>query len=196
MDSGAVGTRAIGRTAIREELARVAFPQFSDNGFDKVTFDALAAGAGVSRSTYLRYFASKEDVVLFVFDPVGDAVVDALGARPDDEIEWDALRRCLDPAVAFLGDPGERLALVQLIWRTPALYSRLHEKQASWRPRMVQQLSARSGSRSASPLALRTRVAAALECLTVALESWLGEEGRPELGALLDQAFDALSPSR
>lgn len=208
MDRQAVGTRAIGRNAIREELARVALPQFIGNGFDKVTFDALAAAAGVSRSTFLRYFASKEDVVLFVFDAIGDAIVDALGSGPEEVSEWDALRHCLDPALAFLGGPGdtsdhgnsgdsgERLALMRLIWETPALYSRLHEKQASWRPRMVRQLSKRDGSPPASPLTLRTRVAAALECLTVALESWLGEDGRSKLGDLLDQTFEAISSIR
>jgi AcrR family transcriptional regulator len=196
MDAGPVRTRAIGRNAIRDELARVAFPQFRDRGFDGVTFDVLAAGAGVSRSTFLRYFLSKEDVVLFVFDAVGDDIVSSLGALPAPEAEWDLLRRSLSPVVSFLSDADDKFSLMQLIWRTPALYSRLHEKQASWRPRMVERLAAREGFRPASPLALRTRVAAALECLTVAIEAWLEDEGRSELDDLLAETFDALRPAR
>ncbi len=188
-----MNTRAIGRNAIREQLARVALSQFRDLGFDRVTFDALAAGAGVSRSTFLRYFVSKEDVVLFVFDSVGDGIVGALIDRPEAEAEWDVLRRSLDPAVAFLQDADSKLALMHLIWTTPPLYSRLHEKQAGWRPRMVKELALRESSSRATPLALRTRVAAALECLTVAIEAWLHDEGRSELGDLLDETFDALS---
>lgn len=196
METRALGTRDIGRSAIREELARLALPLFLEHGFEKVTFDALAAAAGVSRSTFLRYFAVKEDVILFVFDPVGDAVVDALGAAPAQDTEWEALRGCLVPAVDFLNGSGQQLALMRLIWSTPALYSRLHQKQAGWRPRMVQQLISRSGSSPAGTLAPRTRVAAALECLTVAIESWLEQDGSHELNDLLDQTFQALHFTR
>lgn len=196
MDAGPARTRAIGRNAIRDELARGAFPQFTDRGFDGVTFDELAVGAGVSRSTFLRYFVSKEDVVLFVFDAVGDDIVSTLSALPATEEEWDVLRRSLDPVVSFLSNTEGKLALMQLIWKTPALYSRLHEKQASWRPRMVEQLAAREGVRAVSPLALRTRVAAALECLTVAIEAWLEDEGRSELHDLIAETFEALRPAR
>ncbi|WP_225858877.1 TetR family transcriptional regulator [Streptomyces albicerus] len=57
-------TRDIARAAIRAELAQVAFELFRRQGFDKVTFDGLAKAAGVSRSTFLRYFGTKEDAVL------------------------------------------------------------------------------------------------------------------------------------
>ena len=184
-------TREIGRSAVRDQLVRVAFPHFLEHGFDGVTFDALAREAGVSRSTFLRYFPGKEDVVLAVVDPLADAIDDALGTARENETEWRALRRGLEPVVAFLDGPEKRLDLMRLIWRTPALYSRLHEKQAAWRPRMVQRLADRPGPPS-DDLSRRTRVAAALECLTVAIDAWLAADGRPGLGALLDRTFDAV----
>lgn len=190
----ALSTRAIGRAAVREELARVAFPRFCDEGFDAVTFDDLAAAAGVSRSTFLRYFGSKEEVVLFVFDPIGDAIVDSLGSRPAAEDDWTALRRSLAPAVAFvLRDPSEALTLLRLVRDVPTLCARLSEKQASWRPRLEQALLARAGLQPPPAVVLRARVAAALECLTVALQSWVENEGHDDLDALLDQAFGAFT---
>lgn len=197
METHALGTRDIGRSAIREELARLALPQFLDRGFDKVTFDVLAESAGVSRSTFLRYFPTKEDVVLFVFDAVGDDVVDALSVTADQVSEWAALRHCLEPAVQFLSRSEQQVPLMRLVWSTPALFLRLHQKQAGWRPRMAQQLvdradSAPEGSSPVGSLALRTRVAAALECLTVAIDSWLEEDGSRELSDLLDQTFEAI----
>ncbi|MFF5075551.1 TetR family transcriptional regulator [Actinoplanes sp. NPDC000266] len=189
-----VSTRAIGRAAIRDELASVALPRFVEAGFDSVTFDDLASAAGVSRSTFLRYFGSKEDVVLYVFDPLGDALVAALAARPVAEDEWTALRRSVDPFVALLArEPGEGLALIRLVWTTPALWARLHEKQAGWRPALVNRLAERSGGEPS--LALRTRVVAALGCVMVAVDSWVEGEGREALDALTDLTFAALAPS-
>ena len=193
MDATRTSTRAIGRGAVREELARGAFPQFCDQGFEKVTLDDLAAAAGVSRSTFLRYFGSKEEVVLFTFDPLGEAMVEALRARPEGEEDWAALRRALDPAVAHLTrGPAEGLVLLRLVGKTPALCARLREKQAGWRPRLVQALIERSGSRHPSSLVLHARVAAAMECLTAALEHWVADQGRQGLEGLVDEAFTAL----
>jgi AcrR family transcriptional regulator len=75
----------IARTAVRAQLAQVALDLFGSEGFDRVTVNDLAAATGVSRSTFLRYFASKEEAVLAAFDEQGERVADALRARPGDE---------------------------------------------------------------------------------------------------------------
>lgn len=74
-------TRDIARAAVRAELAQVAFELFRREGFDKVTLDDLAAAAGISRSTFLRYFGTKEDAVLGAFEGQDRKVADALQAR-------------------------------------------------------------------------------------------------------------------
>ncbi|UUU29794.1 TetR/AcrR family transcriptional regulator [Streptomyces sp. CA-210063] len=94
MAAGRAKTRAIARTAIRAELAQVALDLFLREGFDKVTPDDLAAAAGVSRTTFRRYFGSKEEAVLSVLDAHGRQVADAVRARPADEGDWTALRQC------------------------------------------------------------------------------------------------------
>jgi len=195
-----VSTRAIGRAAIRDELAAIARPLFLDAGFDSVTFDGLAAAAGVSRSTFLRYFGSKEDVVLFSFDPLGEAMSAALASRPAGEEEWTALRRCVDPAIALLTrEPDDGLALLRLVWSTPPLWARLHEKQDGWRSLLAERLAERSAagpdSPGASPLALRTRAMAALGCLMVAFDSWVKAGGQDDLDVLADLTFEALAPT-
>ena len=197
MNATRTTTRAIGRAAIRGELARGALEQFCRRGFDGVTFDDLAATAGVSRSTFLRYFGSKEEVVLSSFDPLGESMVGALHARPAGEDDWRALRRARGSGERRPGrEPAEGLELLRLVGRTPALCARLREKQAAWRPLLVHALTERPSTRPPSSVVLHARVAAAMECLMAALEHWVAGEGRPSLDDLVDEAFGALAPTR
>lgn len=186
-------TRDIARAAVRAELAQVAFELFRREGFDKVTLDDLAAAAGVSRSTFLRYFGTKEDAVLGAFEGHDRRVADALRARPAGEDEWSALRGALGSVIErYHEDPAGSLATTRLVRDTPALCARHLEKQHSWRPALVAALAERAGS--GPTLAQTVRAAAAIDCLNVALDHWTASEGRLDLVTLLDEAFAALSP--
>ncbi|MGW7630604.1 TetR/AcrR family transcriptional regulator [Streptomyces griseoincarnatus] len=194
MCAASVGTREISRHAVRAELARVAFNRFCLTGFDEVTFADLAEAAGVSRSTFLRYFGTKEDVVLFVFDPVGDVITDALDADQAGEHDWERLRNAVEAAVTFLvRDVQELVTIVSLVDRTPALCARLREKQASWQPEIVARLRGTGSSADGSPVVANVRAAAALECLRIVLGQWSASGGQDDLGNVLDTAFAAFS---
>jgi AcrR family transcriptional regulator len=195
--NGAVrtNTRDIARAAIRFELAQVAFELFRREGFDNVTVNDLAAAAGVSRSTFLRYFGSKEDAVLGAVDIQGEQVVGALRARPADEGDWTALRRALDTVTELhRQDPDGALAMSQLIMRTPALGARTLEKQNGWRPAIAQALAERADPSWPTLLVPSVRAAAAVDCLNVAVDGWTTSDGRLDLDALLDEAFAAFAP--
>ena len=190
-----VSTRAIGRAAVRDELGRVGLAYFLESGFDAVTFEDLAGRAGVSRSTFLRYFGSKEDVVLHVFDPLGEQMVRALKDRPESEDSWSALRHAVKPAVALIQDDTMTgLARLSLVWSTPALWARLHEKQATWREGLAAALVEREASSQLPRIAVQTLVMAALGCVIVAYDGWVESNGSERLGDLADDAFAALTP--
>jgi AcrR family transcriptional regulator len=194
MSSAPVGTREISRHAVRTELARVAFDRFCLTGFNQVTFADLSEAAGVSRSTFLRYFGTKEDVVLYVFDPLGDVIADALGTDRADEDDWGRLREALGSAVAFLVRDVQHLpTILDLIEQTPALRARLREKQAEWRPGIVARLQEATASAEGPSVIATVRVAAALESLWIILEQWTASSGQDDLDELLDAAFAAFS---
>ncbi|MFI6761272.1 TetR/AcrR family transcriptional regulator [Micromonospora sp. NPDC050417] len=187
-------TRDIARAAVRTELAQVAFGLFRSEGFEKVTLDDLAAAAGVSRSTFLRYFGTKEDVVVGAFDVLGERVAEALRARPAGEDDWTALRHALEPVIDhYRQDPAGTLALVRLVMATPALCARQREKQHGWRPGVAQALAERSRP-PAMTVAHEVRAAAALDCLDISVERWAASGGELGLADLLDEAFAAVVP--
>ncbi|WP_093903774.1 TetR/AcrR family transcriptional regulator [Streptomyces sp. cf386] len=190
-------TRDIARAAVRAQLAEVALELFQREGFEKVTLDDLATAAGVSRSTFLRYFGTKEEAVLAAFDAHGDQAADALRARPADEDDWTALRHALDTVIArYHEDPARALATTRLVRDTPALCARQLEKQHGWRPALARALAERAGSTDgpsgAATLGQTVRAAAALDCLNVAVDHWSASDGRLDLVELLDEAFTAL----
>ncbi|WP_443046533.1 TetR family transcriptional regulator [Streptomyces sp. DSM 40750] len=194
-DPARTKTRDIARAAVRTELAQVAFELFLRDGFDKVTLDDLASAAGVSRSTFLRYFGTKEDAVLGAFDTHGGWVAEALRARPADEDDWTALRRALDTVIQrYHQDPVGSLATTRLVQETPALCARQLEKQHGWRPTLAQALAERHGSSGPPAIADTVRAAAALDCLNIALDHWTASDGDLDLVALLDEAFATLAP--
>lgn len=188
-------TRDIARAAIQSELAKVAFDLFRREGFGNVTVNDLAAAAGVSRSTFLRYFDTKEDAVLGAVDGQGQQVADAVRARPADEDDWTALRRALGTVIEeHRKDPDGALAMSQLIMRTPALCARSQEKQNGWRPAIAQALAERGDSSGPTGLGPLVRAAAAVDCLNIAVNEWTASDGRLDLDDLLDEAFAAVAP--
>jgi AcrR family transcriptional regulator len=194
---GHTNTRDIARAAVRSQLAQVAFDLFRSEGFDNVTVTELASTAGVSRSTFLRYFGTKEDAVLYALDAQGEKVADALRERPADEDDWTALRRALDVSIEqYRHDPVEALAVTRLVQDTPALCARQLEKQRGWRRALGRALADRTGTgqQGAEALPATVRAAAALDCLNIALDHWTASDGQLDLEALLDAAFAALAP--
>lgn len=190
------GTRAIARAAVRAQLAQIAVDLFTSDGFDQVTINDLAAAAGVSRSTVLRYFTTKEDAVLGSVDAQGDLLAEALRARPAGEDDWTALRRTLDAVTGrYLADPAGALAFSRLVLDTPALCAKSLEKQAGWRPRLAAALAERHGT-GGDPGGLRPQVlaAAAIDCFNIAVSRWTETGGAVELAALVDEAFAVLAP--
>ncbi|MEU2286785.1 TetR family transcriptional regulator [Streptomyces sp. NPDC013178] len=176
-------------------MAQAAFELFLRDGFEKVTLDDLAAEAGVSRSTFLRYFRSKEEAVLSVFDTHGEQVADAVRARPADEDDWTALRRGLDAVIEhYRRDPARALRTTRLVLNTPALCARQLEKQRGWWPALSHALTERSDPPQPMSLATSVKAAAALDCLNIALDHWTASDGRLDLVDLLDEAFAALTP--
>lgn len=185
------GTREIARAAVRLRLAEVAVDVFRRDGFENVTIADVATAAGVSRSTFQRYFPTKEDVLLGPLEIGGDQLVAALRERPAAEDDWTALRRSMDVLIApQLQDPAGSLATARVIQETLVLRSRTVAQRVGWAPRLASSLAARRASPD-SELVLLVRAAAAMNCLTFVVERWVASDGRHDFGDLLDEAFTA-----
>src|SRR2546430_17011111 len=89
------GLRERHRKRTAADLEEAALTLFAERGFDAVTIDDIPAAADVSRRTFFRYFASKQDVILPNHPPPLDDLHAALDRRPPDQPAFTALRHAI-----------------------------------------------------------------------------------------------------
>ena len=181
--------------AVRAEIAAVAMRLFVEQGFEKTTVDQIAVEAGLSRTSFFRYFATKEDAVLGHLEELGQQVLDALVARPAGEPPWQALRHAFDLLLEDSAkQPEQGLSMRRMLRDTPSLKARQLGKQTGWLDLLVPEVARRLGVDGAAPDARpRALAAAALGCLNAAVDVWTDSGGTVSLPALLDQAMTAVA---
>ncbi|GAA3741002.1 TetR family transcriptional regulator [Salinactinospora qingdaonensis] len=188
------GLRDRARRAVRSEVAAVATRLFLERGFAQTTVDQIAAEAGLSRASFFRYFATKEDAVLGHLEGYGQQLRHALSERPRQEPVWEALRHAFDVVLEVISQP-EALNIGRMMNETPSLKARHIEKWLAWQELLVPEIAERlteSAAHSPDPRP-RALAAAALACLDAALEAWVDSEGTEDLRGLFTEAMAAVS---
>ena len=188
------------RQLVSDELTEAALQLLAAKGFDAVTIDEIASAAGVSKRTFFRYFASKEDVVVQFLTDMGADIHRELAARPAGERPSLALRSALSGPLAACADHSDRaLRVVQLILRTPALHARFLERQGRWREGLAAELARRPdlGPDPGPGPELYPELAAgmALTAFNTVLHRWSDSDGTADPGALTEQAFAVIAPA-
>ncbi|MFJ6570362.1 TetR family transcriptional regulator [Streptomyces sp. NPDC091292] len=184
------------RQFVSNELTEAALQLLALKGFDAVTVDEIVATAGVSKRTFFRYFASKEDVVVQFLADMGTGMRAELADRPAGERPSEALLRAVSVPIAACADHSERaLRVVQLILRTPALLARFLERQAQWRDDLAAELAHRLDLDPAAELYPRLAAGMALTAFDAVLHRWSGSDATEDPLALLDRAFTVIAPA-
>ena len=175
------------------ELEAAALRLFSERGFDSVTVDDIAAEADVSRRTFFRYFASKEDVLLADHFVQLARLRAAMADRPADEPILTALRNAI---LSMTGDFEDRKEMVILRGRimrnTPSLQARSLVHQRAWEDAMQEMVAQRLAVDPNVDLRPGVVAATALAAMRVAFTNWLVAGAVGDLIAMTAEALDLL----
>ncbi|UAC01644.1 TetR family transcriptional regulator [Dactylosporangium vinaceum] len=189
----AVGTglRERKKVATRQALHEAALALSIEHGLDRVTVEAIADAADVSRRTFSNYFASKEEALLYGDQQRVHALVDAVRARPPAEPPWEALTAA---ALEIQQDLGARdpnwVNQVRLVRRHPALAA----YQVSTYAAMENELTATVMARCAEPpIRARLMAAALLVAMRVAVQEWLDRERGTPLATVMHETFTEMA---
>jgi AcrR family transcriptional regulator len=166
---------------------------FRERGFAAVSVDEIAAAAEVSRSTFFRYFGSKEAVLLEDLDENGDVFLTALAGRPSNETPWRAFEEALVTTsieASARRTVEEQRAVDDLLRNDPALSGRRLQELTRWTD-LIARAFARRGGRTEPDL--EDRLAAAT-CMAVSEEVarvWRAE-GDADPAELIRDAFETI----
>ena len=136
------------KQAVRAALETAAFRLFDERGFVETTVDQIADEADVSRSTFFRYFGSKEAVLFSSLEENGEILSDLIRQRPASESPLRAFENAFVAFVAVPGiarEPADADRFRRILEATPMLNARYAELTHSWRTRIAQTLALRDG---------------------------------------------------
>jgi mycofactocin system transcriptional regulator len=173
------------------ELERVALALFSEQGFAETTVDDIANAAGISRRTFFRYFASKNDVVWGDFDALLEGLEEWLAGAPP---ETGLLASIADAVVRFNALPPEAVPAhrqrMALILHVPALQAHSTLRYADWRA-VIARFAARRLRQPVEAFGPQLVGHVALAAAVAAYEQWLADN-TSDLSVMLYDAFSAL----
>ncbi|GAB3401178.1 hypothetical protein GCM10027515_09540 [Schumannella luteola] len=179
------------REILRAEFADAAATFCAEHGFDEVTVDEIAHGIGISRATFFRYFASKEDAVVSASRGSAGAYARRVAETPVEPgmTAWQLLRAAAESMVAASEERGDvTRARIRMITDVPALKGRLAWERRNEQSSLADALRERLGDdRTARALA-----AAAVSAADLAWQEW-ARTPRSKLSPLLDAYFAAFS---
>ncbi|MBT2510302.1 TetR family transcriptional regulator [Streptomyces sp. ISL-98] len=175
------------RIAIRNATYRL----ISEQGYGATTIEQIAEAAEVSPSTVVRYFPSKEDIVLTdEYDPQVEA---ALRSRPADEPLIESLRTVIKQALrhALDAEPDEMLLRTKLMVEVPAVRARMMQSM-SVTGRMLCGVVAERTGRQADDLEVRVLSMSVVAAVMETGVYWAEGGRQDDLIALVDRALDTL----
>lgn len=180
------GLRERKKAATRRALHEAAVALTLEHGIDRVTVEAIADAAMVSRRTFSNYFGGKEQALLHEDRMRMERLVGMARERLETESPWAALTAAALDLCADLGDP-DRLAALRAVRQHPSLLSEQIALFTAAEDELADAVAGRTPD--LDPLRARLMAAAYLTALRVASHRWLDHPGTP----LADAVAEALA---
>ncbi|MEU2915684.1 TetR/AcrR family transcriptional regulator [Streptomyces massasporeus] len=193
----------------RRALAEAALTLFSDRGFDRVTLEELTAHAEIGRSTFFRYYSSKEDVAIAAEGELWDTYTSHFAQHTGHGPALDTLRTSLTEAILSMPDGWDDrfLRTRRLAAGTPVLLDHSIVSSMKVQQRLVEILEQRLDIDSREDVRLRLLGEFALSAWRCGARNWVagrghggydkrrGHGGTKILAGRVGEAFDAIPAS-
>lgn len=179
---------------VRAEIGRVAWDLFARRGYEATTVAEVAEAAGVSRRTFFRYYASKEDVLVETTDELAEEFLDLVARRPAREAPLLAIHRALLTVVEkwLVEDAALSRAIIRLLRESRTLRRAMLERHARMEERLAALLARRlrvNPARNSQPALLAFLARAMMD---TAFNVWY-DQRRKDVAVLVDELFASLA---
>jgi len=184
------GLRERKKAATRQALHEAAMRLSTEHGLDRITVEAIADEAGVSRRTFSNYFGSKEEALMYGDFRRVQGLIESLRARPADETPWAALTAAASDFNRRLGDLDPQMVTQGRLMRThPTLLAAQVQTFAAIERELAAEVSARMKEEDPRGVRARMTAAAFLVALRVSVNMWLDAPVGTGLWDIADEAL-------
>ncbi|MEC3918330.1 TetR/AcrR family transcriptional regulator [Nocardia sp. CDC160] len=94
----------------RERLVLAAVDLFTEQGYDATTVTQIAERAGVTKSTFFRYFPDKRDLLVAGQETLSRLLTEGIAEAPESASPLEAVAAGLDRASAAMGPMNREIA--------------------------------------------------------------------------------------
>jgi AcrR family transcriptional regulator len=170
-----MGLRERKKAKTQAAILHAALHLFRERGYEHATIEQIAEAAEVSKTTFFRYFRTKDDVVLH--DPYDAPFLERLRAQPKELGPIEALRATMREFRAQVPDReiAEDWQRLEVIIAVPELHARLLDQFASSMGELLEIFAEHTG-RSAQDLDVLTFAGAVMGAM---LTVWLHDGQAP-----------------
>jgi AcrR family transcriptional regulator len=191
---GRVPLRERKKRKTRCELEAAALRLFSERGFDAVTVEEITDAAEVSKRTFFRYYACKEDVLFADHARHLRELELGLDGRPAGEPVLAAVRAGLVALAATLEEEQEQvLTRARIVVTTRSLHGRALEVYSLFQEAIAEAVARRCGADPVGDLRVRLVAGIAATALREAVQAWALGDRRESLPALVDTSLELSS---
>ncbi|MCB9475453.1 MAG: TetR family transcriptional regulator [Deltaproteobacteria bacterium] len=176
----------------RETIILAATKLFAKKGFENTSVEDIVAEVDISRSTFFRYFPTKE-LVMFPHQDEYLKHFRALLRRQGGESAMECVRRaCLEMTLLYQESREDHLRQQRIIQNSPTLIARGEAMDRDWRDAIAQALL--DGKRADAPRRRQATVLASaiLGAVSATLEQWYADDCKSDLVDLGREALDIL----
>lgn len=179
------------------QILSSAIELFLEKEFEKVTLDEIAEKAIVSKRTLLRYFSTKDDILIKWMDMQLEELLIELRKNLVDMHPFTALENTLKKLlIDWQSNDIERSKLIlRLVYTSPSTRTLRLGKYEKWEIAFSKEIELIMKEDKNKSLRSRMIAARAIDALMFTLDYWLKDEFKTDLNDLLAQSFAVVKES-
>ena len=177
---------------VRREIWIAAIDLFFLEGFDDVTIDQIAERVGISRRTFFRYFASKDDVMGSTMKAYGAALEEAIRAEATSLGAFEVAKRSV--AKVLMCQPSSEIPgrVMGISKRSSAALSAQFLQLPVVEEKLARTFASRAGRWDEPSIEDRIIASVTFAATKLCVDLWVGEPNRP-VDEIVEEVFGKLS---
>ena len=184
-----MGLRERKKDQTRLQLLEAALELIGRQGFEDTTISQIATAVDISSRTVLRYFPTKEDVIVSWVEDGMALFLATLEQRPSDEpAHLSLLASAREMLKSYQARADFYLTIERVIASSSGISARKQEMSAALGEKVSKVLASRVSARGKPSMEINLYPAVVFSMMRVVIKAWVAMEGQPKLLELFDEA--------